>query len=115
MEIRQTAKADAIVFEVAGEIDLYNSGNLKSTLMALVARPPRMALVDLAGVSYVDSSGIGALISGKGALAKAGCVLAICNPASSVRAVLRMTKLLSFFQVYESQEEALNAPREVSA
>ncbi|MEQ9365102.1 MAG: STAS domain-containing protein [Leptospirales bacterium] len=116
MEIRQHERSDAILLEVVGEIDLYNADVLKTALIGMAQKKAdQLVVVDLAGVSYIDSSGIGALISGKGALEKAGCAFALCSPAPSVRTVMRITKLLSFFQVYESEKEALQAPRQINA
>lgn len=108
MEIRRRDTPETTILDVAGEIDLYNADVLKQTLSNLaVEAQPRRVLVNLSGVSYVDSSGIGALISGKGALEKKGSVFGLCALAGSVRAVMQMTKLLAFFQVFDSESDAI--------
>jgi len=64
-------------------------------------------IINLEKVSYIDSSGIGALISSLSNLKKYQGGLKIINVYASVKKVFELTKLTSFFEIYESEGEAL--------
>jgi Anti-anti-sigma regulatory factor (antagonist of anti-sigma factor) len=66
-------------------------------------------VINLDKVSYIDSSGIGALISSLSNLKKYQGGLKICNVSGSVRKVFELTKLTSFFEIYDSEQEAISA------
>lgn len=66
-------------------------------------------MINLDKVSYIDSSGIGALISSLSNLKKYQGGLKICNVSGSVRKVFELTKLTSFFEIYDSEQEAISA------
>jgi len=66
-------------------------------------------VVNLGRVSYIDSSGIGALISSLSNLKKYQGSLKITNLQGSVKKVFELTKLTSFFEIYNSEEEAINS------
>lgn len=116
MEVHRRESSSSLVLDIAGEVDLYNAHILKDQLSNLAAeKSSAPVVIDLGRVDYIDSSGIGSLISGKGALEKAGRRLGLCNLTGSVRSIMRMTKLLSFFQIFDSEEDALRSLRGASA
>jgi anti-sigma B factor antagonist len=66
-------------------------------------------LLNLAGVGYIDSSGIGELVSSYTAIGKDGGQLKLLNLTQKLQDLLTITKLLTVFDVYESEAEALNS------
>jgi anti-sigma B factor antagonist len=80
-------------------------GQEAAILCAAVRQHERNLVLDLAGVEAIDAAGIGLLVS----LQAAGIYLKLVNPTKQVRKVLRITKLESIFEIYESQltDEAL--------
>jgi anti-sigma B factor antagonist len=69
----------------------------------------KMVVLHLAGVDYVDSSGLGALVRALGVLRAAGGSLKLCQASPFVVQVLRVTKLLSILPSYPSETEAIEA------
>ena len=106
MEITQKRKGDIVVIAITGEIDLYNAPEIKDIINKLVEERIYNVIIDLEGVSYIDSSGIGALISSLSNLKKYQGGLKIINVFASVKKVFELTKLTSFFEIYNSEDEA---------
>lgn len=106
MDIQIREKSDVIILDVNGEIDLYNAPEIKESISKLIERQKFNIVVNLANVSYIDSSGIGALISSLSNLKKFNGTMKIINLSGSVRKVFELTKLTSFFEIYDSEAEA---------
>jgi anti-sigma B factor antagonist len=109
MEISRRDSGDIVILDVNGEIDLYNAPEIKDTINKLIEEKKYNVVINLDKVSYIDSSGIGALISSLSNLKKYQGGLKICNVSGSVRKVFELTKLTSFFEIYDSEQEAISA------
>lgn len=107
MEISRRESGDVFVLDVNGEIDLYNAPEIKETINQLVSTGKYRVVINLEKVAYIDSSGIGALISSLSNLKKYQGGLKIVNVGGSVRKVFELTKLTSFFEIYDSESEAV--------
>jgi anti-sigma B factor antagonist len=109
MEINQRAKNDVTVLDISGEIDLYNAPEIKDIINQLIEEQKYNVIINLEKVSYIDSSGIGALISSLSNLKKYQGGLKIINVYASVRKVFELTKLTSFFEIFDSEDEAISS------
>jgi anti-sigma B factor antagonist len=107
MDITIRESNDVVIMDINGEIDLYNVPDIKETIKAQMEGSKTNIIINLDKVSYIDSSGIGVLISSLSNLKKAGGSLKIINVYASVRKVFELTKLTSFFDIYDSEQEAL--------
>ncbi len=107
MDISQREKDSIVVLDIQGEIDLYNAPEIKDTIQKLIDAQKYNIIINLEKVSYIDSSGIGALISSLSNLKKYQGGLKIINVYASVKKVFELTKLTSFFEIYDTEEEAL--------
>jgi anti-anti-sigma factor len=89
-----------VAIEIRGEIDVASADQLRNTLIhtATNVRPVRI-VVDMLHVTFVDSSGIGALAAGQNAARSVGVGFAVSNPAAFVRQQLRMMGLTEAFGV----------------
>ncbi len=95
--------------EIAGEVDMHNSPAVREHLLAAAARRPALIVVDLAGVEYIDSSGLATLVECLQHMAVYGGKLALVGarrPTMDVFAIARLDRIFSF---YPSEEEALAA------
>ena len=63
MEISQREADKVVILDIQGEIDLYNAPEIKDTIQKLIEAQKYNIIINLEKVSYIDSSGIGALIS----------------------------------------------------
>lgn len=104
--VRQSG--NALILDVVGDIDLQNSPRLRKTLLDTLRRSPRV-IVNLAQVRYIDSSGIASLVEGlkeSQSLKNRFILFGLSKPA---REVLRLTRLITVFEVYETEDQALGA------
>ncbi len=107
MDINKRTKDDIVVLDITGEIDLYNAPEIKDIINKLIEEKKYNVIINLEKVSYIDSSGIGALISSLSNLKKYQGGLKIINVYASVRKVFELTKLTSFFEIFDSEEDAV--------
>ncbi|TML10675.1 MAG: STAS domain-containing protein [Actinobacteria bacterium] len=97
---------EALVVRLAGELDLYNTPVLREALLEYAARNPTRLVVDLAEVTFIDSTALGALIEARASLgSKDGFVLA--SPGLEARRALEISGLDRHFEVSETLEDAL--------
>lgn len=90
-------------------LDAHNSGELKSQLLALFEQGKNNLLVDLQEVRFVDSSGLGALVSGfKNASARSGS-LKLCGLQPQVKSMFELTRLHRVFEIFASEQDAITS------
>ncbi len=107
MEIKRTEKGKITIFHLIGEIDLYCSQDFKEQIKGALAEGKRSIILDCTELSYIDSSGIGVLISLLTTLRKSGGDLVLCALQSTVRSVIHYTKLEGFQPIEDTLEEPL--------
>lgn len=78
---------------VTGEVDLVEAQRLQRAVLDLVDGGARELVVDLSGVSFMGSTGLGALVVGHNRLLEEGGSLTLRNPSKAVRRVLEITSL----------------------
>jgi len=101
---------DVSVVDVAGRITLgEGSSAVRDAMRDMVSKSQKKILLNLGEVSYIDSSGIGELVSGFTTVTNSGGQLKLLNLTQRVGDLLQVTKLLTVFDVYESQEKAIKA------
>ena len=110
MGIRATAReaGTAVVVEMSGQITLGDgSALLRKTVRGLLAEDHKNILLDLGEVNYIDSAGIGELVSAYTTAKNSGGELKLLNLSRRVRDVLQLTKLYTVFDVYTDEASAL--------
>ena len=104
-----TAKGGDSVVEVAGRLDMAAAPQFKTQVASTLSGNKRLVVVDLSGVEFMDSSGLGALISGLRTTRQVGSDLRIASAQPQVLAVLELTKIDRILHPYSSVDEALGA------
>jgi anti-anti-sigma factor len=95
-----------LVITLRGGFDVYTKDRLAEALSACANEP--YVVWDFSGVDYVDSTCLSVMVrSSKGRRAKGFAASRIANPNESVRLILKITKLLDFFPVFDTVEEAV--------
>lgn len=92
--------------ELAGEADVTNSDALREVLDTEVAKQPRMVIIDLSGLRFMDSSALHVILRANRALDRQGGVLALASPREPVAKMLRLTAADQLIPVYASVSEA---------
>jgi anti-sigma B factor antagonist len=101
---------DVSVVDVAGRITLgEGSSALRETLRDMVSKNQKKILLNLGDVSYIDSSGIGELVSGFTTVTNSGGQLKLLNLNKRVKDLLQITKLYTVFDVHDDEAHAIRA------
>jgi anti-sigma B factor antagonist len=108
MELKIRKSGDNYIIDVDGEMDLYNSYKLKELVMKMLEKKVTRFIINLENVDYIDSSGIGALIYICSTIKKLNFKLVITNIHGSVKRVIELTKLMGYFPITPTIEEALH-------
>ncbi|MGD0554612.1 MAG: STAS domain-containing protein [Streptosporangiaceae bacterium] len=103
---RESAGEPYTLVALSGEADVTNSDQLRNLLDTEVAKQPSNLIVDLAGVSFMDSSALHALLRANRALDRQGGVLALVAPQEAVARMLSLTAADRIVPVYRSVDEA---------
>ena len=82
---------------------------LKDKINSLIQRGHRKLLLNLEGVPYVDSAGLGEIVRTYTTVSRQGGNLKLLNLAKRIEDLLAITKLLTVFDTYESEQEALDS------
>ena len=101
---------DVSVVDVAGRITLgEGSSALRDALRDMVAKNHKKILLNLGDVSYIDSSGIGELVSGFTSVTNSGGQLKLLGLTKRVKDLLQITKLYTVFDVHEEESSAIRS------
>ena len=101
---------DVSVIDVAGRITLgEGSSTLRDALRELVGKNHKKILLNLGEVSYIDSSGIGELVSGFTTVTNSGGQLKLLNLNKRVKDLLQITKLYTVFDVHDDEAGAVRS------
>src|ERR1700730_6859511 len=92
--------ADEITVRGTGKITAATADLFQTTIRGLIPDAKRIVL-DLTGLEYIDSAGLGALVSVYMAAGRAHCELELANPKPRVRDLLKITKLATIFEGHQ--------------
>lgn len=110
LEIAERRIGPVSVIELTGRLIADDPDNpFAEQIMVLVAAGNLNLLVDLHGVTYMDSGGVGALVAMFLHVAKRGGRLKLLAPSDRVRRVLQITRLLQVFEVFVYEDEAVHS------
>jgi anti-sigma B factor antagonist len=109
MNIDQKVTGDVMVVKINGDITLNQGGDvlLKDKIQSLLQQGHKKLVLDLGGVSYVDSAGLGQLVQIHSTTRSNGGSLRIANVTKKLKDLLVVTKLVTVFDSYDSEAEAL--------
>jgi anti-sigma B factor antagonist len=110
LNIRERQAGDVTILDMDGKITI-GDGNvaLRSAIRRLIEEGKKKILLNLGGVSYVDSSGIGELVSSYTTIQREGGQLKLLNLTQKIQDLLGITKLLTVFDTYTDESQALNS------
>lgn len=90
LQITRFPEGDIQKLEVQGEIDVANADVLRTNIVEALNLKPSEVIINMADVSYIDSTGIGVLVGGAHSAQEAGAVLKVQNPQPSVKRVFTL-------------------------
>ena len=108
MDIKEHAVGDVSVLRLKGRMILdEGEAPLKAAIEKLLGQDRDKVLLDMADVSYIDSAGVGMLVSKYVSVHRHGGMLKLVRVPTKVARVLQVTKLLSVFAVFDSEAEGV--------
>jgi len=106
MEIRVTEHVDFITLNLKGRLDIASSATLKDDILRHVARGQNRIILNLAQVDFINSSGLGTLVSILKEVRLAKGRLVLSNLASYVQEIFEITQLSNIFEIFASEADA---------
>ena len=108
LNIKERQAGDVTILDMDGKITIgEGSVALRSAIRRLLEEGKKKILLNLGQVGYIDSSGIGELVSSYTAISNAGGQLKLLNLTQKLKDLLGITKLLTVFDTYTDEAEAL--------
>jgi anti-sigma B factor antagonist len=112
MTVRTVDKV--VVVDCAGRIVFgEESADLRDTVRMVIAQSKRVVL-NLSGVNYIDSGGLGTLVSLFATARNNGGSIKLSNLTKRVGDLLQVTKLVTVFEVYDNEEKAIESYHRVA-
>ncbi len=110
LEVRERQAGDVTILDLDGSVRMGEGCvTLRGVIRGLAGQGKRKILLNLGGVKNVDSSGIGELIANYTTISRDGGQLKLLNLTEKIQNLLVITKLLTVFDSYDNEAEALNS------
>src|SRR5688572_1152684 len=108
MRISERRTGDVVVLDLSGKLTCVDGpGVVKDTITSLVYQGHRNIVLNLADISYVDSSGLGELVACFLTAERGGSLIKLANAGYRMRDLLVLTKLLTLFESHASEAAAV--------
>ena len=110
MKISARRVEQATILDVSGNIDISNSPEVRKALLKEIReKGVSRVVLNLSGVGYIDSSGVASLVEGLKASRDLGSRLILFGLSESAREVLKISRLLKLFEVYDDETQAITS------
>ena len=109
LDVKQRQAGDVTILDMSGAVRMGDGAvSLRNAIRSLIEQGNKKILLNLSGVKNIDSSGIGELIANYTTLSRDGGQLKLLKLTDKIRDLLVITKLLTVFDSYDDEAEALN-------
>jgi anti-anti-sigma factor len=110
LNIQTRQEGNASVVSVKGKINFEVTTQLRGAIKDLIAlNQPKLLVINLEGASFIDSSGLGLLVSSRSSAHKSDSQLHLCCIPPQVKKVFDQTNLTNYFSIFETEQDALRA------
>ena len=109
MQLEERVVGDVVIVAVTGDITLNKGGDvvIKDKVRSLVQQGRKKVLLDLGGVSYMDSAGLGELVQAYATTKNSGGSLKLVRLTKRIHDLLTITKLVTVFDTYDTEAAAI--------
>jgi anti-sigma B factor antagonist len=108
LKIQHRRNGQVAILDLDGRITLgEDSVTLRENVRGLLASGEKQILINLEKVGYVDSSGLGEIVSAYSTAVRQGATLKLANLTQRVTGLLQMTKLLTIFETFDTENDAI--------
>ncbi len=110
MEIEERANGGVMILDLKGKLTIGEGDELlKDKVNSLIQQGHQKLLLNLEGVPYVDSAGLGEIVRTYTTVSRQGGKLKLLNLTKRIEDLLAITKLLTVFETFESEQEAVKS------
>jgi anti-sigma B factor antagonist len=110
MEIAERKVSDVTILDLSGKMTLGEGDEmLKQTINTLLAGGHKKLVLNLENVPYIDSAGLGEVVRTHTTVSRQGGSLKLLNLTKRIEDLLSITKLLTVFDTYDSEAEAIKS------
>ena len=110
MQIDQRAVGDVVVLDVKGRVTMGEGDELlKDKVNSLVNQGQKKIVLNLAEVPYIDSAGLGEIVRTYTTVSRQGGSLKLLNLTKRITDLLSITKLLTVFETFDSENDAVRS------
>jgi anti-sigma B factor antagonist len=110
MQIEERAAGDVTILDLTGKMTLGDGDqSLKDKINSLVLDGHKKIVLNLAGVPYIDSSGLGEIVRTYTTVSRQGGSLKLLNLTKRITDLLAITKLLTVFETHDSEDDAVRS------
>ena len=110
MRIRERRDGDVTIVDLAGKFSVVTTpGRVKDAISGVIADGRKHIVLNLAEVSYIDSSGLGELVACYLTAEHRGCTIKLAHLDGRMRDVLVMTRLMTLFESHPSESAAVRS------
>lgn len=107
MVVKDRKVGEITVLTVDGEINFNSSPDFRKAFLKVLESKAQRVVVNLAGVAYVDSSGLATLVEAHQKIKNSGGRLRLANLTGKVKSLFEITKLEKLFEIFPTEDEAL--------
>jgi anti-sigma B factor antagonist len=107
LEVEATRGEQGSVISLRGEIDVYTAPLLRQKIIDLVEEGTLRLVIDMSEVDFLDSTGLGVLVTGLQRISGRGGTLGLVITQDKILKIFDITKLNKAFPIYASRDEAL--------
>lgn len=107
--IRENTEPGAIIVAPESDVDMSRSPALRTALRGALERKPPRLVIDLAGVGYMDSSGLATLVEAMRTAKTSSTPMVLCGMNEKVRAIFEIARLHQFFKIVDNVDAALDS------
>jgi anti-sigma B factor antagonist len=110
MQIEERPAGDVVVLDLKGKMTLGEGDELlKDKINSLVHQGQRKVVLNLEGVPYIDSAGLGEIVRTYTTISRQGGSMKLLNLTKRITDLLSITKLLTVFETYDNEEDAVRS------
>ena len=110
MDIQERQVGDVAILDISGKLVAgEEAAQLKDKVNSLIFQGRRQIVLNLAGVSYIDSTGLGAMASSYATVARQGGRVVLLSLTTRVQDLLAITRLLTVFDSFDTEADALKS------
>ena len=110
MDIAERTVSDVTVLDLKGKMTLGEGDELlKDKINSLLASGKKKLVLNLEGVPYIDSAGLGEIVRTYTTVSRQGGSLKLLNLTKRIEDLLAITKLLTVFQTYDTEQDAVKS------